>query len=363
MSIHTSRISDQFSKSEQVQKAFAPLIAWALLGAAFLAVMIYAFLCWIFGPHFKPVPAGPDIPPGWMIITARCIETTTIVDFLTVLYVYVIKPWRRNGEISGDGLMVLALITMYWQNALPNYFAITVLMPSMFINFGSWYGYLPGWVSPNWHLIPEAVVAWGLCYACWFVFFPMKMGAKGMGLVKRKYPGLNATGLFLFFWMIFLFLDVVLEGAFVRTGMYAWAGTPHNLAFWGGERYQLPYAEALGWSLCWTIWASMYYYRDDHGLTFVERGIDTFRVKRPVKKFIRFLALVGIFNICFLVILNIPVGINGLNTDPWPEGYKSYLTNGICGPNTAYDCPHPNVPFPTQTTTTNRICPSANGSK
>ena len=279
----------------------------------------------------------------------------TVVCFIYVAHRFIYQPWRENGELSSDGLIVLALISLNWQNTFPNYFSHSIYLNSVFLNWGSWYQYIPGWVSPNMHRLPEAPIAWGLCYACWFVFFPMVMGAKLMRYLKERRPDASAAKIFWSAWVVFMIVDFILEGFFLRTGMYAYAGVVQSLAIWGGETYQFPVYEIIGWALAWTIYASMYYYRDDRGLTWAERGINHLNIGKSMKKFVRFLALAGAFNLIFLFSANIPVAIGGLNADPMPEGYPSYLTNGICGPGSEYECPDPALPIPRQTSATNRM--------
>jgi hypothetical protein len=335
---------------------FVGATVWALVGAAFVLLYAYVMLRWVTGPNFRSVPAGPDVPPTWMKIVAHSIEVVTPTVFAWTLYHYVYRPWRREGELSHDGLMVLALITLYWQNTLPNYLSYGTLLSSAFTNLGSWYQYIPGWVSPNMSRLPEAPLAWGLCYACWFVFFPMKAGAKFTHWFGRRHPALSAIRVFAVAYVGFMVLDFVLEGAFLRTGMYAYAGTIHSVTLFAGKTYQFPVAEILTWGLAWTLYATLYAYRDDRGMTLVERGVEKLRVGAKRKKLVRLLALVAIFNLIFLgqnaiMILIAP------HADRWPRGYKSYQVNGICGPGTAYACPAPNVPIPKQTTPTNRVQP------
>jgi Spirocyclase AveC-like len=332
---------------------FAAVSVWALIGAGFVALYAYLMLRWVTGPNFRSVPAGPDTPPLWMKIVAHSIEVITPLVFLWTLVQFVIKPWRREGEISSDGLMVLALITLYWQNTLPNYLSYGTLLSSAFTNFGSWYQYIPGWLSPNMRRLPEAPIAWGLCYACWFVFLPMKAGAKFTHWFGRRHPALSAARIFLAAYAGFMLLDFVLEGTFLRTGMYAYAGTIHSVTLFAGHTYQFPIPEILTWGLAWTVYATIYAYRDDKGMTIVERGIDKLRVGRKRQKLMRFLALVAVFNLVFLAQNAIMIVI-ATHADRWPTGYKSYLVNGICGPHSSYDCSAPNVLIPKQTTPTNR---------
>ena len=334
----------------------SPVHFWAAIGFAILVLSIYVFGAWISGPNFKPVPImGPDVPPQWMFIVARIIETTTIVMFLGTLYWYVVKPWRRDGEISADGLMVLAFVTLYWQNAAINWFAPTGLLSPVFTNFGSWYGYIPGWVSPNANMIPEAPVAWGLCYACWFAFFPMIVGARAMRWIQARKPQWGSLKIFLAVYAGFMVLDLVLEGFFLRTGMYVYAGAVQKWTLWAGEYYQFPIYEFLLWGFCWALYAAIYFWRDDHGQTFAERGIDKANLSRAGKKFVRFLALAGLFNMVFFVGDTIPVAFGGLHSDPFPKNIPSYLLGGLCGQHSTYDCTRPDLPLATKTAQTNRI--------
>jgi hypothetical protein len=334
-------------KELDARPPFVGATIWAVVGALFVVLFAYVMLRWVTGPNFRAVPAGPDIPPTWMKAVAHTIEVITIVVFAATLWHYVIRPWRREGELSHDGLMVLALVTLYWQNTLPNFLVHGTLLSSAFTNFGSWYQYIPGWVSPNMSRLPEAPVAWGLCYACWFVFFPMKAGARFTHWFGRRHPALSAIRVFVVAYVGFMVLDFVLEGVFLRTGMYAYASTVHGWTLFAGKTYQFPIYEILSWGLAWTLYATLYAYRDDRGMTLVERGVEKLRVGRKRRKLVRLLALVGVFNLIFLGQNAFMIAISP-HADPWPRGYKSYLVNGLCGPKTAYACPAPHVPIPKQ---------------
>jgi len=76
----------------------------------------------------------------------------------------------------------------------------------------------------------------------------------------------------------------------------------------------------------------------------VERGVDKLRIGRVRKKLVRFLALVAIFNLIFLC-QNAFMIVLAPHADPWPNGYRSYQVNGVCGPHTTFNC-GPTVPSP-----------------
>jgi hypothetical protein len=324
-------------------------------GAGCIALSLYVFPKWITGPYFKTVPTGPDIPPPWMRIVADFIEAFTIACFVVVAYKVIYKSWRRTGKLSSDALMVLACLTFYWQDCLPDYFvAETTLLTSVFHNWGSWYMYIPGWMSPGIENLPEAPLAWALSYPTWFVFLPMILGAKMVGRIRERFPDLTPTELLACAWLVFAVIDVALEGAFLRTGMYAYGTSIPSLTLWAGKPHQFPMVEMIGWGFAWAMWATSYYYRDDKGYTWVERGVQTLRLGEGMKSFLRFLALAGFFNMGMLMFSSIPLALNGLLGGRMVQGHPSYL-NHLCGPDTPYDCPAPDVLIPRRGTPTNRI--------
>ena len=56
---------------------------------------------------------------------------------------------------------------------------------------------------------------------------------------------------------------------------------------------------------------------------------------------LRYLALVGFYNLALLVAYNVPQSLMWTVGDPYPKDYveRSYFTNGLCGPGTPYECP------------------------
>ncbi|MDB5969659.1 MAG: hypothetical protein JWQ90_2109 [Hydrocarboniphaga sp.] len=335
---------------------FNPIHIWAFFGLAFIALNIYVYSMWITGPYFITVPIGADVPPWWMIATARFLEFFSPTCFVIVAYRVIYRPWRRTGELSNDALIVLACLTFNWQNNLPNYFVSTAaLLNSTFTNWGSWYMYVPGWISPNMQNMPEAPLAWFFCYATFFVFGPMLLGAKIMRSMKGRFPYLSAWQMFCCIWLFFMLWDFVLEGLFLRLGFYAYATAYAPLTLWAGKPYQFPFYEVVGWGLALTCYASSYYYRDDKGYTWIERGVQRLKVSKPVQKILRILALTAGLNFAMLILSDIPIAFGALFGGPMVQGYPSYLNTKLCGPDTAYDCPGPEVLIPRQGTPTNRL--------
>lgn len=343
------------SSAGMAQRPSPAFIPWAVFGAAWFALIVYMFIGWVTGPDFAPVkPTGPDVPPAMMMIAARVIEVISVSCSLLVIYNYLIKPWRRSGEIGADGLLMIACMTMYVQDFWCNYFGYFCQLSSVFVSFGSWANYVPGWVDPNQGRLPEAVVAWGLCYGSWFVLLPMIFGARMMSRVRTKYPEWSGMRIFVVSTLIFTALWFCVEALFLRTGMYAYGVAISSLTLWAGNYYQYPIYEFLAWGICYGVFATAYYYKDDKGQMFMERGIERLKTSAATKKVLRLFAMTGFVNFVFLMGWSMPMSLSTLWADPMVK-MPSYLVNDLCGPNTNYDCPGPNVPLARRSALTNRM--------
>jgi hypothetical protein len=147
--------------------------------------------------------------------------------------------------------------------------------------------------------------------------------------------------------VMYFFADLVMEGSWMLTGAYVYAGSIEGFTIGYGNYYQFPLQEALFVGIIWTAWASVRFFRDDKGRTLVERGIDDVKVGGAGKFWLRWLAFAGVFNVVFLAGYNIPWQWFSLNTTGWPKDIqqRSYFTNGVCGDGTTYACPSRDVPL------------------
>ena len=343
------------SSATMGQRQSPAFLPWALFGFAWCALIVYMAIGWFTGPDFAPItPVGPDVPPRWMYITAQIIEIISAAASLFVVYKYLIKPWRQTGSITPDGLLMLACMTMYVQDFWCNYFGYFCQLSPVFHSWGSWANYVPGWLTPNQGRLPEAPLAWGLCYGSWFVLLPMIYGAKFMGWLHSKRPRMSGMELFAVSTLFFTVLWFMIESIFLRTGMYVYGLSIQSLSLWPGETYQYPIYEFVAWGICYGLFAAAYYYKDDKGYMFIEKGIDRLKASNGQKKALRFFAMTGLVNIIFLSLWSIPMSVSTLWADPMPKSMPSYLIAGLCGPTTNYDCHTPGTPLATRSTLTNR---------
>ena len=329
---------------------------WALIGIIMLVMSVYCFASWINSDYFVTNTYGREDVPGWLRIWIRTIETLSFSLFAWCYYHYLFKPWIKNGEISFDGLIMLACASIFWQDVAANYVVNFAQLNTYFINFGSWYGFIPGWQTPNIERMPEAIVGWGSSYSSWFVLLPVLAGNKIMQMTKTRWPDMSTGGLVLIALLFFMLLDFVLEVAMVQTHAYTYMGAIKALSLWPEEVERFPLYEPVLWGASWTVMTCLYYFRDDKGYSFADRGVSKITVNKKLQKFLRFLALAGVLNVIFMA-YNILMAFLSLNGDSWPANPPRYLSAGMCGPDTAYACPDKNLPIARRSAPTNRITP------
>lgn len=326
---------------------------WAAMGAAWLVFSVYIWTKWILSPEFGPTPLGADIPPTWLVIWTHTLEAISTSLWVACIYFWAIRPWRRTGRLSWDGLYILAGATLYIQDPWINYSNYWFLYSSIPVNFGSWTTQLPGWMVPNGNLIPEAPLIWGGAYT-WLVIAPAILAGPVINRIKARYPEINTLVLLAGFFVFYAALDFVLEGTFAATGIYAFASTIPSWTLFEGKYYQFPMYETIMMGAMWCAYTFFRYYRDDKGLSIAERGADKLGLPERGKTFVRWLALVGAVQAILFLTYNLPVQWFTMHGSSFPE-YPSYMLNGVCGPETAYDCPSESTPIPRIGSATNRV--------
>ena len=62
---------------------------------------------------------------------------------------FIIRPWRRERRITLDGMLMVSMGLMFFQDPLLNYFNTWCTYNTWLWNRGSWSSDIPGWVSPE----------------------------------------------------------------------------------------------------------------------------------------------------------------------------------------------------------------------
>jgi hypothetical protein len=125
-----------------------------------------------------------------------------------------------------------------------------------------------------------------------------------------------------------------------------WLGLWHYGGAWAGysifpdSRLKFPLYEPLFVGLFLGASSCMRFFLDDRGRTVAERGIDQVGATGRRATVLRLLAIIGMLNVLYAALYNGPMQFFNMKADPWPQDVvsRSYLTNGLCGPGTPYEC-------------------------
>jgi len=330
-----------------VHKRTQPVAWWAIIGGLCLAFEVYVLADWIAGPYFKTVPSGPSVPPTWMQAILIGWQALGIPVALALIYRFLIRPWRRERQVTFDGLLCLACLLVVWQDPLSSYFNHWYTYNSYLLNFGSWVHSVPGWMSygaPG-RMEVEPIIWTPFLYV--YLFFGAAVfGCWVMRRANARWPQMGNIGLIGCAFAAGMLVDVVAEGLLIMpAGVYTYAGG--HWALFPHAYHKFPLTEPITVGALFAGLAALRYFKDDRGHTMVERGIDGMHIGGARRSLLRFLAIFGMCNALVLCCYNIPNAVIGAHSTAWPADVqsRSYLTDYLCGQGTDRACPGPAVPL------------------
>ncbi len=317
--------------------------------AAILVFQLYVWIRWISGPNFERVPAGVSDPPTLMKVILSTWTAVILIGFPISIYYFIVRPWRRERRITLDGMLLVAMGLMFFQDPLLNYFNTWSTYNTWMWNRGSWVQDIPGWQS---HGEPGRMMAEPLLMNApgysFGVLLCTILGCWVMRKVKARWPNisnLRLIGVVAVWGFIF---DFVIEGLFLMPmGLFTYPGAIQSLSINAGTYYQWPVYEGLMWGGVQAGLCCLRYFTDDRGRTVVERGLDHVRGGFVKQQLTRFLAIFAAVSALFFVFYNLPVQWFAMHAEPWPEDLqkRSYFMMGICGDGTDRLCPDPSIPM------------------
>ena len=326
---------------------------WMVIGLFWFLLSVYVFGAWMLGPDFKQNTIGREMASDGYVIWVRCVEVGSVVLALAQIWYFILRPKLRTGRMSFDGLFFIACWSLYLQEPWLNYNSPQFLYTTVSYNMGSWVNYVPGWNSPNGELITVGSIIWFTAYLN-LVGLWAYAGGSFMRWLKGKRPDLSNIGLLCATFIVFIPFDLVLEQIILRGQLFNYASTVPELTLWAGEIHQFPVYEIVSWCACLTAWSAVYYFRNDKGETFAERGLGNLRFPTAgLKTFARLLIIMGFCHTMFLVLYNVPYFYWSTKGGSYPP-FAEYKVGGLCGPGTNFDCPGLQVPVPKSGSETNR---------
>jgi len=343
--------------SPVAQKTTQPVKVWAWIGLFFVLLQLYIYVDWVSGPNFARTHTGADPVPGIVKTWAWFVQISTVLTMVAAI-AWVVRQSLRERRLTFDGMLLIAWLSVMWQDPLLNYIRPTFFYNAYLVSFGSWVESVPGWISPHGGRLASPLLLSGFGYMnC--LFFSIGICAL-MRFAKKGIPSIGVPGLLLVALAAGFVMDMGYEVFMCRTTLYAYPGVVRSLSLWGGERYQFPLYESLFWGFVWAAAGALRYFRDDKGRSIVERGADSLAVTDRTRTVIRTLAIVGFLNVIY-VLFNIAINFAALHIDSTPTGYQTWMRTGLCGAGTEYACPGPEVPIPMSPGAVNQPNPVSTG--
>ena len=320
---------------------------WAVVGALFAIWELNIWTNWIFGPHFTPTDPGPDPIPQLELWYLYGIQALSVVFFFYALWAWIIKPSRREGRLATDAMLAICCWTMWFWDPSMNYNGTTVLYNAYAVNMGAWTLHSwPGWTSPQGHLLPEPILVLFTGYLCW-VYLMVVLPCHVVKKIKEKRPAMGFLPTLLLLVGGVMLTDLIVEVLILRTGVYAYPGGIREFTLFAGQTYQFPLTEMLTFGGATAVVAVLRFFKNDKGETFVDRGLDTVKASSFQKQWLKFLALLGFTHTGFFIVFFVPNTWLATHSDPYPEGYPSYMINNMCTYGDNRDqCPGPGISIP-----------------
>jgi hypothetical protein len=325
-----------------------PVVWFAGLGLAVLLLQAWVFGSWIADGPTRTDP-GPVDQPGYMDVAVFFMNVVMPIGAVVVLALVLVRPWWRERRITPDGLLLLGLAAVAWQDPLVNYVQVVSTYNANVWNFGSWGPHIPGWLSPQGATLAEPIMGFWSAYV-FTAFLLLVATNRVMDRAKARWPEIGTAGMLGVAFAFNLVSGIGSEILAIRSGLYAFGGAIRGMSLFAGTRNQLPLYEAVCNAVLIGGFACLRWFRNERGETVAERGIERVRTGARGRTWVRGLALVGATNAIFFT-YNVSWSWFTLDPDPWPQELieAPYLLDGVCGPGTEYACPGPEVPIPKET--------------
>jgi uncharacterized membrane protein YhdT len=332
---------------EPVERKARPVVLWAVVGAACIALTVYEWTAWIVRGHAKPAPVGASEMPRWMEISLIAWQIVFPLAALVVIYRFLVRPWIRERTLTFDGMFLIAWFSAWaMQDSWFNYSRQWFNYNAALFNLGCPQCEVPGWQSPHGERMAEPLFTaslyifalFGGCVLCNYI----------MRRAKQRWPRIGVLGLVGVALASMAVADLIAEVVWARTGTYSYVAAIPGVSLFSGHYYQFPLTQMIIWGFPWAFIACVRYFKNDRGETLAERGISQVHLSSGKKTGIRLLATIGIVNTIFFVASNIPNQFFGTHAGAVPRDVieRTYFLNGQCGPGTDQACPGPKVPMP-----------------
>ncbi len=326
-----------------------PVKWWAVAGVIAIALQAGIFFHWIFiSGNFNETDTGPAEISSFMSASLWFLQTICIVLGIWCLYWFFFRRWKQGEPLGIDSYMIIGIYLVWWQDPILNYFQNWATYNAYTVQRGSWSSSIPGWLAPNSHNMAAPLLFTIPVYGA-VAFVCSLTVAKAMRAARNRYPHVGNVGIVAIGFAICSVIVFACETAFLRLGIYAYPGAIEWMTIFHGEYYQYPLYEWLIFTSIWTTWASILFFRNDKGETVAERGLEELRAKTGKRlDWVRLLSVVGVVNVSFFLVYNLPLQPFALHAEEWPEVFqeRTFMLNEMCGTGTDIACSGTDIPIP-----------------
>ena len=315
-----------------------PVLWWASLGAAAVVLQVWIYTSWVLSDDFRAVTTGADPVPGHDKTWAWILQATFTAGALFAV-VFVVRKCVTQRRLTLEAKIAIAWLAVMWMDPMANYFRPQYMFNSYYINFGSWAGHIPGWISRRGGNLPFAL---GINLPSYTAsILAAVAGAKLMAAVRARRPRMGTAGLVLVAWLFLSVVVFAVEDLLIHTGWLVWNGVP-AVTLWHGGRAAIPLTEVLVWGGTQTALATLLFLKDDKERVFTERGLERVTASGWRRTAVSLFSVIGFATVAQAAygIISAPLGFY---VGRWTE-VPSYIRNGVCGEGTPYLCPGPEVP-------------------
>lgn len=324
---------------------------WFTIGCLFLCFIGYTIFQWVTAPGFgRTMP-----PPGTENPTQFLIGHWVVVVGMGLVWLYlivtqIVRPWMKNGAPNTLGLLTIGFfIAIFWDPSM-NWIQQGCVYNVHNPNLGFLSYLIPGWMSPRGELLAEPLLAWAGGYPGFLTWMVMT-GLALMRFLKSRFPGISNVTLMIAGVFGAMLFDAICEILLIRlTGIYAYPGSIRALCLFPGHWYQFPIYEMIFFGGWVGVTAVLIYFKDDKGLTWVERGVEQLNIcKRSnfLKALVRTVAVIGFCNVVEVIVYVLPMPLLTANADPFPDDTPPCFTSEarMIGPGTGIAIARPDLPI------------------
>jgi hypothetical protein len=312
----------RYSSNTQARRRRGPVELLALIGAVLVVLQAWVWASWVAdGP--TQVTRFQD-PGDFTFKAARVMEIGMAIAFGAML-AWLIRRCVRERALVFDAKLFIAGISALWLDAWTNFVAPIWLYNTNFTNTPPPTAYIPGVINPVMKDMPFPTL---------FHAFNYPVACLGAGIavsavltwLRRRYPQAG-TGTFLAICALLgMVFDLVYESFMIRAGMWAFPGTPDELALWGSESTKFPIFEIIPAGLAFATFGALRFFRNDRGEHPSEVGLHM--VPTRWRTMVSLLATIATINFVWIAMCTIQV-VAGFYADPYKPMSPALVAN-IC---------------------------------